>query len=98
MEFICPTLTLPGEGGDTAPPPEFVKDVKTDVKCAVLMEENEHSLEHVKTLMMQGRFLELTQLERTDATWNSFIYNLPKGTMIFVLNSSINTLPTKSNL
>ena len=33
-----------------------------------------------------------------DATWNSVIYNLPKGTMKFVLNSSINTLPTKSNL
>ena len=47
---------------------------------------------------MQGKFIELTNLERTDATWNSFIYNLPKGTMKFVLNSSINTLPTKSNL
>ena len=51
-----------------------------------------------KGTMMQGKFLELTYLERTDATWNSFIYNVPKETMKFVLNSSINTLPTKSNL
>ena len=59
--------------------------MKNDVKGTVLMEENENSLEHIKNLMMQGKFLELTQMERTDATWQSFIYNLPKGTMKFVL-------------
>ena len=91
-------LILPGEGGDIAPPLSFVNEVKQDVKCCVLMEANEHSLDHIQSLIMQGRFLELTQLERTDATWQSFIYNLPKGTMKFVLNASINTLPTKDNL
>jgi hypothetical protein len=65
-------LTLPGDGGDVAPPLAFVNDVKQDVKTCVLMEANEHSLEHIQTLIMQGRFLELTQLERTDATWKSF--------------------------
>ena len=48
--------------------------------------------------MKQGNFLQLTYLEKTDATWKSFIFNLPKGTMKFVLNSSIDTLPTKVNL
>ena len=91
-------LTLPGDGGDVAPPLAFVNDIKQDVKTCVLMEANEHSLEHIQTLITQGRFLELTQLERTDATWKSFIFNLPKGTMKFVLNASINTLPTKANL
>ena len=33
-----------------------------------------------------------------DATWQSYLHALPKGTMKFLLNSSINTLPTKSNL
>ena len=33
-----------------------------------------------------------------DATWKSYLYNLPKGTMKFILNSTICTLPTKSNL
>ena len=37
-------------------------------------------------------------MEKNDATWQSFIYNLPKGTMKFVLNSSIDTLPTLVNL
>ena len=91
-------LTLPGEGGDLAPPPTFVTDVKQDVKSRVLMEVNEHSLKHIQSLIKQGRFLELTQLEQTDATWKSFICNLPKGTMKFVLNASLDTLPTKANL
>ena len=54
-------------GGDPATRPEFVKDVKNDVKCTVLMEESELSLDHVRTLMMQGKILELTCIERTDA-------------------------------
>ena len=48
---------------------------------------------HIKTLIKQGKFLELTHVERNDATWKSFLFNLPKGTMKFLLNSSIDTLP-----
>ena len=75
-----------------------MNEVKNDVKVQVLMEDNESSLNHIKTLIKQGRFLELTQMEQTDATWKSYLYNLPKGTMKFVLNASIDTLPTKANL
>ena len=35
---------------------------------------------------------------KIDATWQSYLHALPKGTMKFILNSSINTLPTKANL
>ena len=62
------------------------------------MSENDHTYDHVKTLVKQGNFLGLTSLENNDATWKSFIFNLPKGTMKFVLNSSIDTLPTKATL
>ena len=75
-----------------------MNNVKQDVKSTVLMEDNEASLKHIHTLVKQGKFLELTQLEQTDATWKSYIYNLPKGTMKFVLNASLDTLPTKANL
>ena len=91
-------MTLPGEGADLPPPQTFINDVKEGVKNTVLMDANETSLKHCQSLIKQGKFLELTQLERTDATWKSFIYNLPKVTMKFVLNSSIDTLPTKANL
>ena len=64
----------------------------------MLSNANEDIFQHVQSLVKQGRFLELTHLERTDATWQSFIYSLPKGTMKFILNSSIDTLPKKVNI
>jgi hypothetical protein len=38
------------------------------------------------------------KIQQTDATWQAFIFNLPRGTMKWLLNSSIDTLPTKVNL
>ena len=64
----------------------------------MLVDENENILSHVTTLIKQGHFLKLTKVEQTDATWKSYIFNLPRGTMKWVLNSSIDTLPTKTNL
>ena len=48
--------------------------------------------------MKQGKFLELSKCEQNDATWQGYIYNLPRGTMKWLLNASIDTLPTKVNL
>ena len=64
----------------------------------MLSDENLKTFQHVKSLVQQGKFLELTYIEQNDATWKSYIFNLPRGTMKWLLNSSINTLPTKANL
>ena len=80
------------------PPTKFINEVKQDVKINILSDENQNILKHVQTLVKQGKFLEMTKLEQMDATWQSYIFNLPKGTMKFLLNSSIDTLPTKANL
>ena len=93
-----PSLTLPVDTEDLRPTESFMKEVKLDAKTKCLVKENERILEHVQTLMQQGKYLEMTKLQGTDATWQGFIYNLPRGTMKWVLNSSINTLPTKTNL
>ena len=87
-------LTLPGEGGQS----KFISEVKADVKAKVLSDENQKTFLHVQSLIQQGKFLELTYTEQNDATWKSYIFNLPRGTMKWLLNSSINTLPTKANL
>ena len=89
-------LTLPNTRA--TPSHKFISEVKAEVKSQVLVSENEKIFEHVKTLIKQGKYLELTQVEKTDATWQSFIYNLPRGCMKFVLNAAIDTLPTKVNL
>ena len=85
-------------GEDLRPPDNFIEEVKSDAKLKVIVSENEKIFEHVQTLIQQGNYLQLTKLQGTDATWQSFIFNLPKGTMKWLLNSSINTLPTKTNL
>ena len=91
-----PVLILPGV--QTTPSHKFITEVKNEAKSQVTVSENEKMLAHVQTLVKQGKFLELTQVEKTDATWQSFIFNLPRGTMKFVLNAAIDTLPTKVNL
>ena len=75
-----------------------VSEVKKDVKAKVLSEDNQVIFSHIQSLVKQGKFLELTKMEQNDATWQSYIFNLPKGTMKWLLNSSIDTLPTKTNL
>ena len=89
-----PTLT----GNAVTPHLDFNKDVKNSAKVDILLQENDKITNHVQTLVKQGKFLELTQVEKTDATWQSFIFNLPRGCMKFILNSAIDTLPTKANL
>ena len=72
--------------------------VKKKIKSAMADETSKDQLAHTKKLISQGRLLELLQTMDQDATWKSYLYNLPKGTLKFILNSTICTLPTKSNL
>ena len=75
-----------------------VSKIKSHVKISVRTEYKKSQVHHLQTLMKQGEFIKLACEEKKDADWNSFIYNLPKGTMKFILNSTIHTLPTQNNL
>ena len=55
-------------------------------------------LERIQAYTLQGDVLKLFHDQEQNPTWLSFIYNLPRGLMSFVLNASINTLPTNDNL
>ena len=77
---------------------KFISEVKEDVKARIISDDKLSTFEHVKTLIKQGKILELSFLEQNDATWKSFIYNLPRGTMKWLLNANLDTLPTKANL
>jgi hypothetical protein len=72
--------------------------MKEAVKDRVIWDNDKQYHDHVKTLLKQGHFADLVQTSKTDATWQSFMYNMPKGTMKFLLNSCIETLPTLVNL
>ena len=77
---------------------KYHNTVKEAVKERVIFENDKELHNHVKTLVKQGHFLDLLQTSHMDATWQSFMYDLPKGTMKFLLNSCIDTLPTLANL
>ena len=59
--------------------------------------EEEHK-RHFDTLLKQGEYLKFADQEEVDPNWNSIIFDLPKGTMKFLLNSFTHTLPTQNNL
>ncbi len=52
----------------------------------------------IKTLLVQGRFLDLMYIQESFITWRSLIYNLPHGILQFAINASIDTLATNTNL
>ena len=72
--------------------------VRTEVKKIMCLENTEKWHEHVKTLSVQGNFLALAAAEKEDVVWKSYMYNLKQGTLKFLLNASLDTLPTAANL
>ena len=72
--------------------------IKASVKSKVYSDCLEKQKSHLDTLLKQGEYLKFSEQEKCDPNWNSIIYNLPKGTMKFMLNSFTNTLPTQDNL
>ena len=72
--------------------------MKDTIKATLTVNENERYSDHLNSLIKQGEFLKLAQLEQQDPIWKGFIYDLKKGTMKFLLNATIHTLPTQTNL
>ena len=75
-----------------------IAKVKTKVKNIIQEDISKTWHNHIKSLVLQGQFLRLLELEKSCITWKSIAYNLPRGILKFAVNSSIDTLPTKSNL
>ena len=53
---------------------------------------------HVKSLTVQGRFLDLLESEKNNFDWKSIVYNLPARVCKFVINSVSDSLNTRANL
>ena len=52
----------------------------------------------LQDLTVQGEFLKLLNEEKTAVTWQSIIYNIPKGVMSFAARAATNSLATPDNL
>ena len=72
------------------------KKVKSNLSKSIKEEVTETWTGHIKNLVVQGDMLRIATLEKCDHLWKSYIFNLPKGIMKFMLNSFLDTLPTKT--
>ena len=73
---------------------KFSEVVTNSVKAALDVERRQKWEEHVKSLTVQGHNLALAAAERQDLVWKSFIFDLKQGTLKFLRNAGIDTLPT----
>ena len=76
----------------------FNHSVQRAVKKNVTLKMQEQLVNHVKTLTLQGNILSLAAFEKEDIIWKSYMFNLKARTLKFLLNASIDTLPTAVNL
>ena len=75
-----------------------IEEVKQSVKDRVSYDQEKEWGAHINTLVKQGNLLSLAKCQNTDLNWKSYIFNLKKGTMKFILNSTLDTLPHNVNL
>jgi hypothetical protein len=76
----------------------FNDSIKDHVKTSCKIRSEKEHIDHVNTLVKQGDMLKLSESEKGDAVWKSFIFDMKKGIMKFCLNSITNSLPTGDNL
>lgn len=77
---------------------KYLDSVKKKVKNNIKQEFNMLWYDHIKSLLVQGRFIELLYLENNHVTWKSVCFNLPRNILKFAVNASIDTLTTNANL
>ena len=94
-EGIVPTFI--GENAHTLQH-QYDDKVRKEVKKLLCWENNEKWCEHFKIFAVQGKFLVLAAAEKEDIVWKSYMFNLKQGTLKFLLNAAVDTLPTAANL
>jgi hypothetical protein len=84
---VCPNTT------DITPP-----RTKIAAKMSLKETTSKFWLDHVKTLTVQGSFLQLLALEKGATHWRSIMYDLPHGVCKFLINACSDSLNHNSNL
>ena len=74
--------------------PQLREATRKEVQLEYLNKWNDK----VKSLVMQGDFINLLISEQSNVTWQSIIYGVPRGVMGFAMRSATNTLATPDNL
>ena len=75
-----------------------VQIVKETIKGKLYDEKETQWNNHISNLVKQGQFLAIAAKENCDMVWKSHMFNLKRGTLKFLLNACLDTLPTNANL
>ena len=74
------------------------KAMKANAKTLIHEKHQAYHWDHVTNLAVQGEYCRIWDIQESDFSWKSIMYNLPRGVTKFLLNSVFKTLPTKDNL
>jgi len=74
------------------------RNIKKAAKIDINKEMQLHWSSHLKSLVVQGRFLTANECMNEDINFKSIIHDLPRNVAKFLTNACIDTLPTNSNL
>ena len=77
---------------------QFNSEVRSTLKKHIQSLHDTVWRDHVKSLTVQGNTLALAAAEECDLSWKSYMFRLKQGTLKFILNASIDTLPSQANL
>ncbi len=75
-----------------------LSEAKSKVKKNIHMKHQSASWSHIRDLACQGEFCRIWDIQDVDFSWKADLHNLPRGVAKFLMNSILNTLPTKDNL
>ena len=76
----------------------FNTEIRTKVRDTTRREIQESLTNHAESLQLQGNMLALAAKEKVDMVWKSSMFQLKSGTLKFMLNTCIDTLPTPAKL
>ncbi len=77
---------------------EKLSEIKAKAKSLVHTKHQKSHWDHLTTLICQGEFFRIWEIQEEDFEWKADIHNLPRGVSKFLLNSVLTTLPTRDNL
>ena len=80
------------------PDNKYIEATKKKVKQNINKEIQDNWFSHIMNLTVQGKFLYILKIEKSNITWKSIIYDLPKGILQFATNACIDSLATNANL
>ena len=80
------------------PPPLRHRDVRRKVNTYIRDIDVAEQLEKLRTLQIQGRWLEWSEQMHLDLSWNRLNYNWSDAELRFALQATTDTAPTPTNL